>query len=115
MKSGMYITTFAKRTETVFDNDGDSVNPSSVLMQLRWDFTDDYNTGKWNNAVETYRHIRPFIADPGATYESGYPLVTTKNKIRGRGRALQFKFSTSEGKDMKLVGWTGTFVGNTNV
>jgi len=115
MKSGMYITTFAKRTETVFDSGGDPVNPSSVLMQLRWDFTDDYNTGKWNNAVETYRHIRPFIADPGATYESGYPLVTTKNKIRGRGRALQFKFSTSEGKDMKLVGWTGTFVGNTNV
>jgi hypothetical protein len=28
---------------------------------------------------------------------------------------VQYKFSSSEGKDMQLVGWTATFVGNTNV
>jgi hypothetical protein len=39
----------------------------------------------------------------------------TKNKIRGRGKAIQIKLQAGVGKDMKLVGWTMTFIENTNV
>lgn len=115
MKTGMYLNVYAKRTETYFDSNGNALNPSSIQMQLRWDFSDNLTGNKWSPTVETYRHVRPFIPEPGAAFETGSPLVITKNKIRGRGKALQFKFSTSDGKDMQLVGWTGTFVGNTNV
>lgn len=114
-KSGTYLTTFAKRTEISFDDNNDPVNPGGINMQLRWDFTDNYNTGKWTLPVDVYRQIRPYIGEPGTTFDDGYPLVISKNRIRGRGKAVQFKFSSKENHDMQLVGWTGTFVGNTNV
>jgi hypothetical protein len=115
-KTGMYLTTYSKRTETGLDNEGLPVNPSSIKMQLRWDFTDDYAAGKWAVPVEVYRQPRAYLGTPGdITFEDGYPLVISKSKMRGRGKAVQFKFSSSDGYDMKLFGWTGTFVGNTNV
>jgi len=62
-----------------------------------------------------YRQNRPFFAEPLTTFDDSYPLVISKNKIRGRGKALQLKFASESGKDMQLVGWTTTFVGNENV
>lgn len=84
-------------------------------MQARWDFTDNSYPGKWADEVQVYRQLRPFFASAGDTFDDGYPLVITKNKLRGRGKAVQFKFRAETGKDMKIVGWTGTFVGATNV
>jgi hypothetical protein len=62
-----------------------------------------------------YRQPRSFLAAPLTTFDDGYPLVISKNKLRGRGKAVQFKYTSEAGKDMKIVGWTGTFVGATNV
>ena len=113
--SGQYLTVFMKRTETSFDSNTNPLNQSSCKMQSRWDFTDNSYPGKWAAEVEVYRQLRPYFTDPGSTFDDGYPLVISKNKLRGRGKAVQFKFTAQAGKDMKIVGWTGTFVGNTNV
>lgn len=113
--TGTYLTTFAKRTETALDESGDPINPSRINMEVRWDFTDNETANKWSATVNVYRPPRMYIGNPGDTYNDGYPLVISKSKIRGRGKALQFKYSSEPGYDMKLVGWTGTFVGNTNV
>ena len=113
--SGQYLTVFMKRTETSFDSNTNPLNQSSCKMQSRWDFTDNSYPGKWAAEVEVYRQLRPYFTDPGSTFDDGYPLVISKNKLRGRGKAVQFKFTSQVGKDMKIVGWTGTFVGNTNV
>ncbi len=56
-----------------------------------------------------------FLAAPFQDFDDGYPLVISKNKLRGRGKAVQFKYTSESGKDMKIVGWTGTFVGAQNV
>lgn len=114
-KTGQYLTVFLKRTETAFDVSGVPLNQSGCLMQSRWDFTDNSYPGKWADEVQVYRQLRPFFAVGSSTFDDGYPLVITKNKLRGRGKAVQFKFHAEEGKDMKIVGWTGTFVGSTNV
>ena len=114
-KSAQYITTFMKRTETTFDENTNPVNPSGCLMQTRWDFTDNSYAGKWQAEVEVYRQLRPYFAEPLTTFDDGYPLVINKNKVRGRGKALQLKFSSVTGKDMQMVGWTTTFLGNQNV
>lgn len=114
-KTGAYLTTFLKRTETAFDVNSNPVNPSSCLMEARWDFTDNGYAGKWAPAVQVYKHLRPFFALGPSTYDDSYSLVITKNKLRGRGKAVQFKFSSEAGNDMKIVGWSGTFVGNQNV
>ena len=113
--TGQYLTVFMKRTETSFDANTNPLNQSSCKMQSRWDFTDNTYPGKWAAEVEVYRQLRPYFTDPGSTFDDGYPLVISKNKLRGRGKAVQFKFTSQAGKDMKIVGWTGTFVGNTNV
>jgi hypothetical protein len=114
-KSGMYLTVFMKRTETSFDENANPYNESGCLMQSRWDFTDNTNPGKWADEVQVYRQPRPFLAEAFQAFDDGYPLVISKNKLRGRGKAVQFRYRSQAGKDMKIVGWTGTFVGSTNV
>jgi len=114
-KTGQYLTVFMKRTETEFDVNSIPLNQSSCLMQSRWDFTDNVYPGKWADEVQVYRQLRAFFTAGAGPFDDGYPLVITKNKLRGRGKAVQFKFASEAGKDMKIVGWTGTFVGNTNV
>ena len=114
-KTGQYISVFMKKTETEFDALTQPVNESGCLMQTRWDFTDNPNPGKWSDEVQVYRQPRVFLASPNTTFDDGYSLVVSKNKIRGRGKAIQVKFRSEEGKDMQLVGWSGTFIGNTSV
>jgi hypothetical protein len=114
-QTGQYLTVFMKRTETAFDINANPINESSCIMQARWDFTDNAGAGKWANEVQVYRQLRPFFVAGAGPFDDGYPLVISKNKLRGRGKAVQFKFASEVGKDMKIVGWTGTFVGNTNV
>ena len=104
-----------KRTETSFDENTNPVNASGCMMQTRWDFTDNSYAGKWQDEVQIYRQLRPYFADPLTTFDDSYPLVINKNKVRGRGKALQLKFSSETGKDMQMVGWTTTFLGNQNV
>jgi hypothetical protein len=115
VKTAQYITTFMKRTETSFDANTNPINESGCLMQTRWDFTDNTYAGKWQAEVEVYRQLRPYFAEPLTTFDDGYPLVVNKNKVRGRGKALQLKFSSEAGKDMQMVGWTTTILGNQNV
>jgi len=113
---GLYLIAFFNRTETGVDSNGDAIGASSCTLQARWDWTDSANAGKWTPGEEIYRHRRPFFpAVPSATYLDGYPVVVSKTKIRGRGKAVQFKFSADPAKDMQLLGWAVTYLGNTNV
>lgn len=110
-----YVTVFMERTETDIDANGDAVNASSCMLRAKWDFTDSTAANKWSAEQEVYRLPRLFLDDGSDIFDNGYPLVVTKNKVRGRGRALQLKFSDSAGKDMRLAGWSVQTIGNTNV
>lgn len=113
---GLYCVVFMRRTETGVDASGNPISASSCTLQARWDWTDSAVAGKWSAAREVYRHNRPFFPSvPSATFNDGYPVVVTKNKIRGRGKALQLKFSADPAKDMQLLGWAVIYVGNSNV
>jgi len=105
------ITVFAKRTETgyIAAGDGwDGVNESSNLLTAYWDWTDDDISGKIGSQNETYRHTRAFV--PSAADDvSGYPVVTTRNKIRGRGRVLQLRFDGAATKDSHILGFTTNY------
>jgi hypothetical protein len=114
-KTASYIHMFLDRTETGLDADAQPINPGGCLMQTRWDFTDNSYPSKWSADVQVYRQLRPFWGEPNTTFDDGYPLVITKNKVRGRGKAIQIKLSSEAGKDMSIIGWSMGFVGNTNV
>jgi len=113
-KQAMYITVYMERTETAFDASFNPVNESSCTLITKWDFTDSTNANKWSTGQEVYRHNRMFIPSTTA-FDDGYPLVITKNKIRGRGRAIQLRFTANPLYDMRIAGWSQTLVGGTNV
>jgi hypothetical protein len=102
------ITVFSKRTETGYTAGGNGWtgdNTSSTLMSARWDWSDDSVSNKLGATQEVYRHVRNFVPS-GASDVDGYPVVTTRNKVRGRGRVLQLKFEGATDKDSHILGFT---------
>lgn len=110
-----YLLTFMKRTETGFTSGFDAVNQSSCIMQGKWEWTDSAVASRWTLGEEIYRHRPLFVPVDQNSYVDGYPLVVAKTKIRGRGRALNIKFTSTSGKDMKLTGWSVLYQGNSSV
>jgi len=124
------ITVFSRRTETGFTANGgggwDADNPSSTKMTALWDWTEaiEWNdpatpatqraftgtagnygvSGKIGVQSEVYRHPRNFIPVAAGDVD-GYPVVVTRNKVRGRGRVLQLRFDGTATKDSHIIGW----------
>jgi len=107
------VTVFSGRTETGFTQNGNdltAVNPSSTLMRARWDFTDNNVAGKWGSQNQVYRHTRAFQpVDENDTFTDGYPVVITRNKVRGRGRVLQLRFDGEAAKDSHILGFSTNY------
>ncbi len=103
-----YITTHMRRTETNFIETDDgflSDNPSSCNLQVHWEWTNDPNSGRWSNPQQIYRLPRTFIPDT-EEFKYGHTVVTTKNRLRGKGRAFSLLYTTDPRKDCHLYGWS---------
>lgn len=112
----LYVSVFMRRTETGIDANGNPINPSSCSMQGRWDFSDTASSNRWSVSQEVYRHKRVWLpAVPSSDFNDGQPVVISKNKVRGRGKSLQLKFTSTPDKDMQMLGWAVTYIGSTNV
>lgn len=106
-----YLFVHCKRTETGFEEDinGDlyPTNPSSCLVQARWEWSDSTNSGRWGNQFQAYRYKRLYLPeDANDPYDTGFSTIVSKNKLRGRGKVLSLKFSTEPLKDLHLYGWS---------
>ncbi len=130
-KQAPIITVFSRRTETGYNAALDAaVNESSTLMTALWDWTElvqwdspsaptaqetadgttsNYGvSGKIGARNEVYRHVRKFV--PLSTSDvDGYPVVVTRNKVRGRGRVLQLRFEGAATKDSHIIGWATNY------
>lgn len=114
-KQAIYVTFHFRKTETgyVEDANGDfnALHPSSCLFRARWDFADSRASGKWGVQKQAYRHNRLLTpASAGEDFDNGFAVITTRNKIRGRGRALSLRLDSEAGKDMVLLGWAIPFI-----
>ena len=106
-KDIVYLTTQLSRTEDAYDETS-LANRSSCQMQIRWDYENTSYSGKWTNPVQIYRANRlfaPTLEDPNYDHR-GLPVVTTKHKVRGNGRAIQIKFTSEPGKNFEVLGWS---------
>ena len=114
------VTLFATSTAV-------ETNAGSTLMTPFWDWTDETEwgdtasssvqqdwsategntgvSGKIGKQVQTYKHIRSF-APTGTTQVDGYPIISTRHKVRGRGRTLSMRFDGATAKDSHLLGFT---------
>jgi hypothetical protein len=110
-KQAPYLFLAFERTETgVEEEDGGDFSltgESSCRLQSRWDFSSGSQSGKWSNERQAYRSRRHYIPqDLNDPFDTGYDLVISKNKLRGRGRALSIVLSTEPLKDCRLIGWS---------
>lgn len=113
-----YIQCAFNRTEDAFTSNPEGGvafrNPSGCFLETRWDWSDNFVSGKISTPRQVYRFRRPAIAGVvGEPFDNGLPVVTTRNKVRGRGKALHLKFTSESGKDCQLLGWATNFTGTT--
>lgn len=109
-KQGTYIVPSFIRTEDGFTDDGlgnlTPTNESSCIISAWWDYAEDSTDNKVNAPFEAYKYNRLYIPeDASDTFDYGQSVITTKNRLTGRGRALSLRFESSVGKDCRLLGW----------
>jgi hypothetical protein len=114
MKGASSITTHFNRTESNATEEGVE-NESSCLLQSQWEWTNDAFSNKWSNPFQAYRLPKPQIRGIGEPVAEGIEVVTTKNKLRGRGRVFSLRFSTEAEKDCQILGWSIIVEVNNNV
>lgn len=117
-KQTPFVHCFFRRTEENYLPEDDTFvfdRPSSCYFQAKWDWSSSDIANKWSTKVQAYRFRRlPGFSESDLAFDTGYPIVITKNKVRGTGRAIQFRFENSEiGSDFDLLGWGVLFSGNT--
>jgi hypothetical protein len=107
-----YVTVHLMRTETGTDSNGVPMNQSSCLMSGRWEWANSLESHKISGLYEVYKYRTPLYASPDSSYDNGFDTVISKNKLRGRGKAVTLYFETSPNKDCQLLGWNLTINGN---
>ncbi|QHJ80871.1 MAG: hypothetical protein [Bacteriophage sp.] len=106
-KQVAYLTVYSVKTETGFDSDYFPINSSSILVQSQWNWTNLESSGKWGPEFQAYRHKRLWIPSGNSSgFDDGDYVITTKNKLRGRGKVLSLLFKTEPKKDFHLLGWS---------
>jgi len=108
-KQAPFMFAYLGKTENGFtETDGELFvnNESSCQVQAHWDWHTTQSGNKWGRPFEAYRLSRFYMPiDSTDIYDVGESLVVTRNKLRGNGKVLSLKFSTSPGKDLRLYGW----------
>jgi len=113
-----YMTVHFERTEEnwVANNDDLTLDfPSGATMRVRFDFTTSATPNKWSQTFEAYKLKVPYFVDNAGPFDYGYEVISTKNRVRGVGKALQFQITSQEGKDFRLLGWDATITGRSRV
>lgn len=110
-KQSPWVYCYFKRTETGYVLDGDDYeleNQSHCDFRIKWDWTGSSTANKWSEARQVYRLNRlPPFDEGNLVLNDDWRVVVTKNKVRGIGRALQFRFECDEGfRDFDLLGWS---------
>jgi len=105
-KSSPYIHFYFNRTETGFDSNLDAINSSSCVVQAQWEWSDSINSGRWSTPFQAYRLKRQYIPSGSSDiFDYGHSVITTKSKLRGRGKSLSLYIQSEDGKAMHLLGW----------
>jgi hypothetical protein len=109
-----YIVCHFKKTEDGFieDENGDftPTNQSSCLLSSQWDWTNSYSSGKWTRKVQAYRFKRHYIpVNLDDKFDNGYYVVTTRDRLRGFGKAFSIRVDSEPGKHMEFLGWSLMF------
>jgi hypothetical protein len=104
-KQSPYLYTVFRRVETGVDPDTNQfLNPGSCYYRVLWDWATSANASKYGPAYQAYkpRLIGTEFLDGRDT---GYSIVRSKHRIRGRGDTFQIRFESEDDKDFHLLGF----------
>jgi len=105
-KQSPYVTFHFNKTETGFDAEYEPIGSSSCLVQTSWDWSNSSNSNKQGREFQAYRFRRHYMPENNLDgFDNGFETVVTKNKVRGRGKALSVLIKTEPLKDCQLIGW----------
>lgn len=107
-----YVTVHMYRTENGVDNNFVPINQSGCFMRGYWGWSNSAASNKWSRPQQVYRYPRGFLVNSTTSYDTGFELVSTKNKLRGQGKSVSIYFETEPYKDCRLVGWNINVTGN---
>lgn len=110
-KQAPYVQFYFTRTEDGFTDDGTGnlvpTNPSGCLVQAQWEWANSANSNRWGRTFQAYRYRRHYMpTGVSDEFDNGFEVITTKNKLRGKGKVLSLKISTEPEKDCRLLGWS---------
>ena len=113
-KTAPYIIVYSRVTEEGWlatESGYEPIRPSSIFVSAYWDFS----TTPSSAAQQAYRYKTTPIVDPSDLSNFGYPdtVITTRLKVRGRGRSMRMRFESEQGKDFVLLGY-GVLGGRNN-
>ncbi len=115
-KAATYVHSMFQKTEDGFVDVGGvlvSNYPSGCMLQGKWDWHITASGGRWSDSQQAYKLRRPYVpVDLNDTFDTGEEVVYTKRKMRGKGKALALKYTSQEGKDFQLLGFTIDVTGN---
>lgn len=104
-----YLFVYLERTEKGVDAEFQPLHQSSCMYRVQWDFSNSIISNRWSPLREAYRYKKTLLVeDLSDTYDNGFSVLYTKNKLRGKGKAFSLYFETSAGKDCHLLGWSLT-------
>ena len=106
-----YVSFHFEKTEDGFFTDGlGDIYPtheSSCKVQAQWEWANSATSGRWGKEFQAYRQKRAYIPeDTNDLYDNGFSVVTTKSKLRGKGKVLSLQINTEPLKDCRILGWS---------
>ncbi len=115
-KQVQYLTMHFRRTESGVDSNLRPLKQSSCFARMQWDWSGGAQSNKWSALRQMYRYTKEYTpVNISDTYDTGFDLITTKNLVRGRGRAFALYVETEPLKDCQLLGWSVAADGNKQV
>lgn len=84
-----------------FPNKGDA--GASCLFSAHWGWSQSASTGRWSSLREGYRYN---------TRYDNHDVFSTRNKVRGSGKAVAFRFESDENTPLFLYGWEYNLAAN---
>ena len=105
-KTAPYIIVYSRVTEEGWTSVGagyEPIHPSSLLVSAYWDFSRTASS----TPQQAYRYKTTPVVNINDLSVFGYPetVLTTRLKVRGRGRSMRMRFESEQGKDFVLLGY----------
>ena len=115
-KGHPYLVCHFNRTEDGFDSELNPTHESSCLVHARWEWNNTNSGNRWGTQFQAYRYRRLYVpTGTGDNFDTGQSIITTRNRLRGRGKSMSLYFESSKSKDLQLLGFGVVAVGGTDV